>query len=165
MKQSLCIIAALLTPTLALAQEAELVCFSAGGPAEGTSVVIYGAGGDLLAMAIPPEGDAETMESALFTGFADTFPALEETIVAGLAELPEAPDAETCEDDGVGPVAIGVAFANAEPLIYDAPCISDEFLALNDAVVAATGDPVGQQTRTWGGPVVPALRDTCRMLP
>lgn len=158
-------LAALTLATGASAQEAETICLSAGGPEEGTAIAIYGHEGDLLSIAIPPEGSEVPMQNFLFDGLADTFPVLEATITEGLANLPPPPDASTCTGDTVGRVSVAVVYPDAPPLTYDAPCVSAEFLELNDAIITATGDPSGTPVREWFGDVIPAMRDICRTQP
>ncbi|MEX3015548.1 hypothetical protein [Gymnodinialimonas hymeniacidonis] len=156
-----------LLPLTAQAQTAggaDLICFSVGGNGSWTQVAVYGADDSALVMALPPEGDGAAMESQTVTLPDGAFNDMILALLPGLAAMPAAPEASECADDALGPVSIAVRQMGAEPLRYDAPCTTQALLDLNDTLIAATGDPSGEDARAWTGTVVPALRDICRAL-
>ncbi len=154
-----------LTPLTAHAQSADLLCVSVGGDGLWTQVALYGSDNTALVMAVPPEGEDAPMESRTVSLPDDAFPAMAAVLRPGLADLPPPPDAGACDGTSWGPVTIALAQSGADDLLYEAPCLTADVVALNEAMIAASGDPSGTPLREWTGPVLPAMRDICRDLP
>ena len=153
-------------PLATAAQEADdFLCISVGGDGIFAQVALYGSDNTALVMAIPPDGETVPMESYVVSLPSDAFPNMVAVLRPGLAELPAPPDEGACADDTLGPVSIALRQNGAETLRYDALCPTAAVLDLNDALIAATGDPAGDEMDRWTGPTIPAMRDICRTIP
>lgn len=155
---------ALLISLPALAQQAELICISVGDASTYTVVVMYGRDGSMVAMQIPPEGLAEDSETTVLQHAENPFEALERVLLPGLEALPTPPTPEACADDIFGAVALAVQIDDAPALTYVAACATPEVLALNESLIEATGDPLGDEINSWTTPTIPLQRDICRDL-
>ncbi len=138
-----------------------MICISVGDAATYTVIVVYGRDGSMVTMRIPPDGVDQLSETLVIRQSADMFDVMEQVLSPGLDALPPPPAAEACRDDTIGAVAISLVSGD-QLRRYDAPCATAEVLALNQALIAATGDPLGEAVNNWTTPVIPAQRDMCR---
>ena len=163
---ALAIIAAF--PLMAAAQQGDtdaVICVSLSAPDGTTEVAIFGADDTALVLVVPPPGAQERVQNRLVTLPPDAFPAMQAALRDGLPALPEVPGAEACDPDAPGPVVLALSDPGQGTLRYDAPCLSDAVLTLNDALIAATGDPSGEAARAWTSPNLRVMHDICRTLP
>lgn len=155
-------------PALAAAQQAEtgaVICVSLGAPDGSTEVAVFGADDTALVLVVPPEGAPDALQSRLVSLPSEAFAAMAAALRTGLPDLPAPPGLEACAPGALGPVTLALTTPGQAPLRYDAPCLTEAVLALNAALIAATGDPSGAAERAWTSPNLRVMHDICRTMP